>query len=143
MFCILGSDIFRGSVYGKGHPLNIARVWPVIDICLALGWIERGSIALSPRPGPKPCSFSYSRLYSGTAGSRKISKLGDRKCSVTELGWIIIRYFRKSIAVRQPPQRPAFMGQTYCCQATGKLFLTRQGVPSRDAGQGKWLLFCQ
>ena len=35
-----GSDIFRGSVYGKGHPLNIARVWPVIDICNALGWLS-------------------------------------------------------------------------------------------------------
>ena len=36
----LGSDIFRGSVYGKGHPLNIARVWPVQDICSALGWLK-------------------------------------------------------------------------------------------------------
>ena len=36
----LGSDIFRGSVYGKGHPLNIARVWPVIDICRAFGWLD-------------------------------------------------------------------------------------------------------
>ncbi len=35
----LGSDIFRGSVYGKGHPLNIARVWPVIDLCRILGWL--------------------------------------------------------------------------------------------------------
>ena len=35
----LGSDIFRGSVYGKGHPLNIARVWPVIDLCRMLNWL--------------------------------------------------------------------------------------------------------
>ena len=28
----LGSDIFRHSVYGHQHPLNIARVWPVIDL---------------------------------------------------------------------------------------------------------------
>ena len=34
-----GSDIFRGSVYGNGHPLNIARVWPVIDLCRILGWL--------------------------------------------------------------------------------------------------------
>ena len=34
-----GSDIFRQSVYGKGHPLNIARVWPVIDICRYQGWL--------------------------------------------------------------------------------------------------------
>ena len=36
----MGSDIFRGSVYGAGHPLNIARVWPVIDICFELGWLS-------------------------------------------------------------------------------------------------------
>ena len=36
----LGSDIFRGSVYGRGHPLNIARVWPVIDISRHLGWLD-------------------------------------------------------------------------------------------------------
>lgn len=34
-----GSDIFRRSVYGNGHPLDIARVWPVIDICRAQGWL--------------------------------------------------------------------------------------------------------
>ena len=28
----LGSDIFRQSFYGHQHPLNIARVWPVIDL---------------------------------------------------------------------------------------------------------------
>lgn len=38
--CIFfGSDIFRGSVYGRGHPLNIARVWPVIDLCRLLNWL--------------------------------------------------------------------------------------------------------
>ncbi|MGC6531089.1 MAG: acetoin utilization protein AcuC [Candidatus Puniceispirillaceae bacterium] len=35
-----GSDIFRNSVYGQNHPLNIARVWPAIDICKAEGWLE-------------------------------------------------------------------------------------------------------
>ncbi|MGC6517903.1 MAG: acetoin utilization protein AcuC [Candidatus Puniceispirillaceae bacterium] len=35
----LGSDIFRNSVYGNGHPLDIARVWPVIDICRFEGWL--------------------------------------------------------------------------------------------------------
>ena len=34
-----GSDIFRNSVYGSNHPLNIARVWPVVDLCKAEGWL--------------------------------------------------------------------------------------------------------
>jgi len=37
---LLSSDIFRGSVYGAHHPLNIARVWPAIDICRAEGWLS-------------------------------------------------------------------------------------------------------
>ena len=39
-FVFFGSDIFRHSVYGDNHPLNIARVWPVIDICRAEGWLS-------------------------------------------------------------------------------------------------------
>ena len=39
-YVFFGSDIFRQSVYGTGHPLNIARVWPVIDICRAEGWLH-------------------------------------------------------------------------------------------------------
>ena len=35
-----GSDIFRNSLYGDNHPLNIARVWPAIDICRAEGWLD-------------------------------------------------------------------------------------------------------
>ena len=38
-YVFFGSDIFRGSVYGEGHPLNIARVWPVIDLCRILNWL--------------------------------------------------------------------------------------------------------
>ena len=34
------SDIFRGSSYGKGHPLNIPRVWPVMDLCRGFGWLD-------------------------------------------------------------------------------------------------------
>ena len=36
----LGSDIFRHSVYGHNHPLNIARVWPVIDLLRYEGLLD-------------------------------------------------------------------------------------------------------
>ena len=39
-YVFFGSDIFRHSLYGNNHPLNIARVWPVIDICRAEGWLH-------------------------------------------------------------------------------------------------------
>ena len=34
-----GSDIYRGSSYGPGHPLRVPRVSTVIDLSRALGWL--------------------------------------------------------------------------------------------------------
>ena len=48
MAIFLGSDIFRGSGYGPGHPLNIPRVWPVIDICRAQGWLSDSQFEMVP-----------------------------------------------------------------------------------------------
>ena len=48
MAVFLGSDIFRGSGYGSGHPLNIPRVWPVIDICRAQGWLNDNQFEMVP-----------------------------------------------------------------------------------------------
>lgn len=58
----LGSDIFRGSVYGKGHPLNIARVWPVMDICTALGWLDEDHFLSIP-----PATESELEIFHTTA----------------------------------------------------------------------------
>lgn len=35
----VGSDIYRTSIHGSGHPLAIPRVSLVIDLCRALGWL--------------------------------------------------------------------------------------------------------
>ena len=135
----LGSDIFRGSVYGKGHPLNIARVWPVIDICQALDWIEREYHSIPPAQPEALQLFHTADYIQALQEAEKYQKLATRKCSVTELDWIIILYFRKSIAVRQPPQRPAFLGLTYCCQAICQTVFnpsggTHHGMPDRANG---------
>ena len=107
-----------------------------------LGLGSGGEYHTIPRPGPKPCNFFIQQTISRRCRKQKnIKNSATRKCSVTELGWIIIRYFRKFIVVRPPPQRPAFMGQTYCCQATAKLFLTRQGYTSRDASRTEQMAF--
>ena len=59
MFRFFGSDIFRGSVYGRGHPLNIARVWPVIDICWALGWLAADEYQQIAPATPKELQLSF------------------------------------------------------------------------------------
>jgi acetoin utilization protein AcuC len=35
----IGSEIYRNSTYGAGHPLAVPRVSTVTDLCRALGWL--------------------------------------------------------------------------------------------------------
>ncbi|HEX2389959.1 MAG TPA: acetoin utilization protein AcuC, partial [Casimicrobiaceae bacterium] len=41
-------DIYRHAAYGKLHPLAIARVEAVVDLCSALGWLPRSEYCESP-----------------------------------------------------------------------------------------------
>lgn len=47
----IGSEVYRGSSYGVGHPLRVPRVSTVMDLCRAMGWLEGRYIA-SPRAKP-------------------------------------------------------------------------------------------
>jgi acetoin utilization protein AcuC len=47
----IGSEIYRGSSYGAGHPLRVPRVSTVMDLCAAMGWLE-GRYMTSPRAKP-------------------------------------------------------------------------------------------
>ena len=35
----IGSEIYRGSSYGAGHPLRVPRVSTVMDLARALDWL--------------------------------------------------------------------------------------------------------
>ena len=48
----IGSEIYRGSSYGAGHPLHIPRVSTVMDLVRALGWLGPGQYCTSPRAKP-------------------------------------------------------------------------------------------
>ena len=41
-------DIYRQTGYGANHPLAIARVGPVMDLCQALGWLGGNAYRVSP-----------------------------------------------------------------------------------------------
>lgn len=45
----IGSEIYRDSSYGRGHPLAIPRVSLTIDLIDALGWFPGNSYVDSPR----------------------------------------------------------------------------------------------
>ncbi|CUH77260.1 acetoin utilization protein AcuC [Tropicibacter naphthalenivorans] len=45
----IGSNIYRGSIYGPRHPLSIQRVPAVTDLAHALGWLPADRYRTSPR----------------------------------------------------------------------------------------------
>ena len=48
----LGAEIYRGSSYGKAHPLRVPRVSTVIDLARALNWLPATQYRTSPRAKP-------------------------------------------------------------------------------------------
>jgi acetoin utilization protein AcuC len=45
----VGHEIYRQAAYGRHHPLAIARVESVVDVCRALGWFADGEFRVSPQ----------------------------------------------------------------------------------------------
>ncbi len=48
----LGSEIYRGSSYGRWHPLRVPRVSTVMDLSRAMGWLGPDQYRNSPRAKP-------------------------------------------------------------------------------------------
>jgi len=44
----VSSEIYRQTGYNRQHPLAIARIGPVMDICTAMGWLNAGNYRESP-----------------------------------------------------------------------------------------------
>lgn len=60
---MLGSEIYRGSVYAPWHPLRVPRVSTVIDLSRALGWLPRQQYRTSPRAKPAALTLWHSAEY--------------------------------------------------------------------------------
>lgn len=60
---MLGNEIYRGSTYGRAHPLAIPRVSTVIDLSRALGWLPREAYRTSPRITPAGLSIFHTDEY--------------------------------------------------------------------------------
>ncbi|ETX30086.1 acetoin utilization protein AcuC [Roseivivax isoporae] len=59
----IGSTIYRGSRYGRLHPLSIERVPAVIDLCRAMGWLPDASYRTSPRAKPRALEAFHTPDY--------------------------------------------------------------------------------
>ena len=59
----IGSEIYRGSSYGRKHPLAIPRVSTCMDLCGALGWLPPEVYIDSPRAEPPALARFHDPAY--------------------------------------------------------------------------------
>ncbi len=59
----IGSEVYRGSSYGRWHPLAVPRVPQVIDLCRALGWLPREVYRTSPQAKPAALTLYHTPDY--------------------------------------------------------------------------------
>lgn len=59
----IGHEIFRGSSYGRHHPLRVPRVSTVMDMSRAMGWLPRTQFITSPRAKPKALEAWHDPAY--------------------------------------------------------------------------------
>ncbi|SDY89700.1 acetoin utilization protein AcuC [Jannaschia faecimaris] len=60
---LLGSEIYRGSSYGKWHPLRVPRVSTVLDLTRAMGWLPAAQFRTSPRAKPAALTVWHTPEY--------------------------------------------------------------------------------
>ncbi|MGR3496677.1 acetoin utilization protein AcuC [Citreimonas sp.] len=63
MALFIGSTIYRGSRYGRLHPLSIERVPAVIDLSRALGWLPASLYRTPPRAKPAALTGFHTPAY--------------------------------------------------------------------------------
>lgn len=59
----VGHDIYRRPAYGSLHPLAIARVETVADLCAALGWLPADEFRASPRADERELAAFHDPAY--------------------------------------------------------------------------------
>jgi acetoin utilization protein AcuC len=59
----LGSEVYRGSSYGRWHPLRVPRVSTVMDLGRAMGWLPTTQYLNSPRAKPKALHIWHTPDY--------------------------------------------------------------------------------
>ena len=58
-----GASIYRGSSYGRHHPLRVPRVSTVMDLGAALGWLPPDRTRISPRAKPAALTAYHTPTY--------------------------------------------------------------------------------
>jgi acetoin utilization protein AcuC len=78
----VGHDIYRRAAYGTLHPLAIARVEAVVDLCAALGWLAPGEYRVSPMASETQLARFHEKAY--IEALREASASGRVEAAVRE-----------------------------------------------------------
>lgn len=70
----VGHEIFRQAAYGSHHPLAIARVETVMDLCRALGWFADEEFRVSPRATDEELAWFHTPDY--VSALRRAAEVG-------------------------------------------------------------------
>lgn len=67
-------EVYRRTGYGGNHPLAIARVGPVMDLCEVLGWLDSASYRESPRASDQQLAWFHAADYVEVL--KEVSRIG-------------------------------------------------------------------
>jgi len=70
----IGSEIYRNSTYGPGHPLAVPRVSTCTDLCRALGWLSDEQFREAPMATPEQVGRFHDPAY--VAALRRAEETG-------------------------------------------------------------------
>ena len=70
----IGSEIYRASTYGPGHPLAVPRVSTCTDLCRALGWLPDERFIEAPMATPEQVARFHDPDY--VAALRRAEETG-------------------------------------------------------------------
>lgn len=73
----IGSEIYRGSSYGRNHPLAIPRVSATTDLIRALGWLPDGAYVDSPRATVDQLARFHDRDYIAAVAEAETGQLAS------------------------------------------------------------------
>ena len=69
---VFSSKIFKGSKYGEGHPLNIDRVWPSLELLKIMNWVSDDEIVFNEPASIKELTLFHDLDY--LKNSKKVER---------------------------------------------------------------------
>ena len=72
---VFSSKIFKGSRYGEGHPLNIDRVWPSLELLKIMRWVSSDQVIFNEAATIEELSLFHDLNYLETLKKAEIDQL--------------------------------------------------------------------